>query len=171
MGEAREGHAAPIAYGGSFGTGLLSRTPLENSETITYPSTINARGAVYARAGELHVFGTHFSPGGLGTAEQSPQFDMFVEWAAKKPGPAVLLGDLNTSSGSQLFKRLVRAGFREPDVIDTRATCWGSRIDHVLVREIDKRVVSQRILDERIVLPDGERTTLSDHYGVLATLG
>jgi endonuclease/exonuclease/phosphatase family metal-dependent hydrolase len=168
--EATDGKHAPIAYGGSFGTGLLSREPLEAVDTITYRSSINARGAIYARTLGLHVFATHFSPGGLGGSEQGPQFDAFVDFAAATRGPAVLLGDLNTSSGSQLFAKLVRAGFREPDELDTRPTCYSSRIDHVLVRDIDATVTTQRILDGRITLPNGERTTLSDHYGVLATL-
>jgi endonuclease/exonuclease/phosphatase family metal-dependent hydrolase len=170
-GEATDGTQAPIAYGGSFGTGLLSRAPLENVDTLTYRSSINARGAMYAHTLGLHIFATHFSPGGLGDSEQMPQFDAFVEFAADRRGPAVLLGDLNTSSGSPLFAKLVRAGFREPDKLDTRPTCYSSRIDHVLVRDVDATVTTQRILDERITLPDGERTTLSDHYGVLATFG
>lgn len=170
LGEAKDGKHAPIAYGGSFGTGLLSRTPLEDIDTVTYRSSINARGAIYARTNGLHVFATHFSPGGLGGSEQGPQFDAFVDFAATKSGPAVLLGDLNTSSGSQLFAKLRRARFREPDQLDTRPTCYSSRIDHILLRDIDSTVTSQRILDGRVTLPNGERTTLSDHYGVLATL-
>jgi endonuclease/exonuclease/phosphatase family metal-dependent hydrolase len=170
-GEATNGKHAPVAYGGSFGTGLLSREPLEQVDTLTYRSSINARGAIYARTLGLHVFATHFSPGGLGGSEQAPQFDAFVDFAADQRGPALLLGDLNTSSGSSLFAKLLRAGFREPDRLDTRPTCYSSRIDHVLVRDVDATVTSQRILDGRITLPDGERTTLSDHYGVLATLG
>jgi endonuclease/exonuclease/phosphatase family metal-dependent hydrolase len=170
-GETKDGKHAPIAYGGSFGTGLLSRVPLADIDTISYRSSINARGAIYARAGDLHVFATHLSPGGLGGFEQGPQFDELVDFAAAKRGPAVLLGDLNTSSGSQLFGKLRTAGFREPDKLDTRPTCYSSRIDHILVRDIDDVVTTQRILDARITLPSGERTTLSDHYGVLATLG
>src|SRR5512142_3079363 len=37
-----------IAYGGSFGTGLLSRAPLEDRDTIVFESTVNARGALHA---------------------------------------------------------------------------------------------------------------------------
>jgi endonuclease/exonuclease/phosphatase family metal-dependent hydrolase len=170
LGEATDGKHAPIAYGGSFGTGLISRAPLEDIDTLTYRSSINARGAIYARTLGIHVFATHFSPGGLGGSEQGPQFDAFVDFAAAKRGPAVLLGDLNTSAGSPLFAKLVQAGFREPDKLDTRPTCYSSRIDHILVRDVDETVTTERILDGRITLPSGERTTLSDHFGVLATL-
>jgi len=174
-----------IAYGGSFGTGLLSRTPLAGADVLVYFATVNARGAVYARIetsafGPMAVFGTHFSPGGT---EQGPQVDEFLAWvdAKGRDEPAVLLGDLNTPSGSSLFQKIKRAGFREPDVIDPRGTFGGGlgtghvstsgwRIDHVLVRDTDARVTSQRILDAPISLNVRVRSTLSDHFGVLAVL-
>jgi endonuclease/exonuclease/phosphatase (EEP) superfamily protein YafD len=95
----------------------------------------------------------------------------------------VLLGDLNTTSASSLFQKIRRAGFREPDVIDSRGTFGGGlgtghvttsgwRIDHVLVRNTAARVTSRRILDTPITLNVGRgvRTTLSDHFGVLGVL-
>jgi endonuclease/exonuclease/phosphatase family metal-dependent hydrolase len=176
-----------IAYGGSFGTGLLSRAPLTRTETLAYYSTVNARGAVYARVdagtlGEVNVFGTHFSPGG---AEQGTQVDELLAWIDSKgrETPVMLLGDLNTAPGSSLFGKIRRAGFREPDVLDTRATfgaglgtghvsASGWRIDHVLVRNADAHITSRRILDVPVKLNVGRgvRTTLSDHFGVLAIL-
>jgi endonuclease/exonuclease/phosphatase family metal-dependent hydrolase len=176
-----------IAYGGSFGTGLLSRTPLASSDVLVYYATVNARGAVYARVdagplGRMNVFGTHFSPGG---SEQVPQVDEFLRWVDEKgrAAPAVLLGDLNTTSGSSLFGKIKQAGFREPDVIDPRGTFGGGlgtghvstsgwRIDHVLVRNTAARVTSRRILDSPLTLKAGRgvRSTLSDHFGVLAIL-
>jgi endonuclease/exonuclease/phosphatase family metal-dependent hydrolase len=176
-----------IAYGGSFGTGLLSRTPLTNTDAIVYYATVNARGALYARIdaapfGPISVFATHFSPGGT---EQAPQVEQFLTWSATKgrDDSAVLVGDLNTPSGSSLFRKITRAGFREPDAVDSRATFGGGlgtgqvsasgwRIDHVLVRNISARVTSRRILDKPIALNVGRgvKTTLSDHFGVLAIL-
>jgi endonuclease/exonuclease/phosphatase family metal-dependent hydrolase len=176
-----------IAYGGSFGTGLLSRTPLIGAEVLVYYATVNARGAVHARVdagalGSLNIFGTHFSPGG---AEQKTQVDEFIAWVDSKgrDAPAVLLGDLNTASSSSLFGKIRQAGFREPDVLDPRATFGGGlgtghvnasgwRIDHVLVRNTAARVTSRRILDVPVKLDVGRgvRTTLSDHLGVLGVL-
>ena len=176
-----------IAYGGSFGTALLSRAPLIDADAHVYRATVNARGAVYAEVeagplGRLDVFGTHFSPGG---AEQVTQVDEFLKWTdAKRRNPAaVLLGDLNTASTSSLFRKIKQAGFREPDVLDTRATFGsglgtghvstsGWRIDHVLVRNVAARVTSRRILDVPITLEVARRvrTTLSDHFGVMAVL-
>ncbi len=178
-----------VAYGGSFGTGLLSRYPLLDREVIAYRSTVNARGAVHARIehdeiGDVHVFATHFSPGG---AEQGPQVSRLVDWIAERAGdaPAIVLGDLNMTAGSSLFHRIEAAGFRQPDELDRRGTYCGSglgtgcigsatwRIDHVLTRGLG-RVRSERVLDEPVdVRVSGRRvtTTLSDHFGVLARIG
>jgi endonuclease/exonuclease/phosphatase family metal-dependent hydrolase len=176
-----------IAYGGSFGTGLLSRTPLLDPEVLAYYATVNARGAVFVRVtagdlGPMNLFATHFSPGG---AEQETQVDELLAWIQTKGrnSPTVLLGDLNTTPGSSLFHKIQRAGFREPDEVDTRATfgsglgtgrvnATGWRIDHVLVRNAPLRVTSRRIFDTPIKLnvAGGVRTTLSDHFGVLAEL-
>lgn len=54
-----------IAYGGSFGTGLLSRMPLSSPDVLAFYATVNARGAVHtaiddATFGHIDVFGTHF---------------------------------------------------------------------------------------------------------------
>ncbi|WP_437682319.1 endonuclease/exonuclease/phosphatase family protein [Sorangium sp. So ce131] len=179
-----------IAYGGSFGTGLLARTPLEDRGVLVFESTVNARGALHARVaapgiGDLHVFAAHLSPGG---AEQPPQVERLLAWVDEKAGgsPALLLGDLNTMPGSSLFRRLERAGFREADVPDRRGTFShdglgtgdvddaGWRLDHVLLRGLDAGLHTKRILDEPVTIEAAGRpvrTTLSDHFGVLATVG
>lgn len=177
-----------IAYGGSFGTGLLAKYPLEERALLTYLSSINARGALYAsvrleQGSPLHLFATHFSPGG---AEQPPQVDDLLTWVESKApdGLALLLGDLNTTPGSALFRRLTSAGFREGDAPDRRGTFTNAgletgetatsfRIDHVLVRNHTGSLRTERVLDEpRVLYVAGRpvRTTLSDHFGVLATI-
>ncbi|WP_437759909.1 endonuclease/exonuclease/phosphatase family protein [Sorangium sp. So ce1389] len=179
-----------IAYGGSFGTGLLARAPLEARDILVFESTVNARGALYARVaapglGALHIFAAHLSPGG---AEQPPQVERLLAWVDEKAGgaPALLLGDLNTTPGSSLFRRLEGAGFRDADVPDRRGTFShdglgtgdvgdsGWRLDHVLLRGLDARLRVGRILDAPVTISaEGRpvRTTLSDHFGVLATIG
>lgn len=177
-----------MAYGGSFGTGLLSRAPLSDTDVLVFASSVNARGALHARIdlddGVLHIFAAHLSPGG---AEQEPQLDELIVWMDAKAGSAraLLLGDLNTTPASSLFRRLERAGFREPDRAERRGTfnsegltdgsvsasSW--RLDHVLLRSFPATVDSQRILDEPLMLDVGsrrQRSTLSDHFGLLATL-
>jgi endonuclease/exonuclease/phosphatase family metal-dependent hydrolase len=177
-----------MAYGGSFGTGLLLRTPPLEHATLLFQSSINARGAIYARInntdwGELNVFATHLSPGG---SEQPGQVEQLLAWIDQKAAgrPCLLLGDLNTSPGSELFRRIQAAGFREADDADARGTfssgsllngqfgasSW--RLDHVLSRDVPARTSTRRILDAPLQMQVSGRkinTTLSDHAGVAAT--
>ncbi len=177
-----------IAYGGSFGTGLLSRVPLEDRDMIVFESTVNARGALYARIetrdfGPLAVFAVHFSPGGV---EQPPQVDRLLDFIDEKAGraPALLLGDLNMTQDSSLFRRLERIGFQDAATPDRRGTYThdglgtgrvtdhGWRLDHVLCRGLDAAPHVERVLDRPVQIEvEGRRlrTTLSDHFGVLAT--
>jgi endonuclease/exonuclease/phosphatase family metal-dependent hydrolase len=187
----RGGYGTLMAYGGSFGTGLLSRYPLEAQASIVFQSTINARGAVHAQLAigaqlRLHVFAVHLSPGG---SEQGPQVDQLLAWIDEKVQagrPTLLLGDLNTTPGSVLFSRLEAAGFRAVDPTDTCSTFEhdglgtgvvrdsGWRLDHVLVRDLNVPMRSRRVLDDVVSLrtASGETvcTTLSDHFAVLAEL-
>jgi endonuclease/exonuclease/phosphatase family metal-dependent hydrolase len=191
--QAREGSAGAagrgglMAYGGSFGTGLLLRSaPIEN-DVLTFESSVNARGALFARLpsstlGPLDVFATHFSPGG---AEQAPQVERLLSWIDAKSGsgPALLLGDLNTSPGSDLFARIRGAGFHEgrtsspgptyssEGLTTGRFASSGWHLDHVLVRGLS--AATSRILDEpRILEVAGQpvRSTLSDHGGLLSII-
>jgi endonuclease/exonuclease/phosphatase family metal-dependent hydrolase len=97
------GPAGLLAYGGSFGTAFLSTTELHDCDVLVYDTTtVNARGALYARVdapgiGDLHVFGTHLSPGIH--EEQTRQIDELFAWIDEKAGahaPAIVVGDLNT---------------------------------------------------------------------------
>jgi endonuclease/exonuclease/phosphatase family metal-dependent hydrolase len=182
-----------IAYGGSFGTGLLARVPLDARDVLVLEATVNARGALYARTsvaplGKVEIFAAHLSPGG---AEQGPQVDRLIGWIEEKADPAVpalLLGDLNTTPGSALFRRFQQAGFREADPRDRRGTylhdglgtgrvsasSW--RLDHVLVRGIEgaRSSSSELVLYDAVTIDVGGsqiQTTLSDHCGVLGTIG
>jgi endonuclease/exonuclease/phosphatase family metal-dependent hydrolase len=177
-----------IAYGGSFGTGLLARTPFDGPRTLVFESSINARGAIatsvtLGKLGKVFLFATHFSPGG---AEQQPQVVRLLSWITEVAGqaPAILLGDLNTTPGSSLFALFERAGFHEPKESDRRATFTheglqsgrvessGYRLDHILVRGIPA-VKTERILDQPVTLSvagRAVRSTLSDHFGVLAVV-
>jgi endonuclease/exonuclease/phosphatase family metal-dependent hydrolase len=131
---------------------------------------------------QLHVFATHLSPGGR---EQEPQVEQLLAWIDSKAGSAdaILVGDLNTTPGSQLFQRFQAAGFRD-DTASPRATFSteglltgyfgesGSALDHVLVRG-GLRSMTERILDGRVLLDvddAAQPSTLSDHAGLLATV-
>jgi endonuclease/exonuclease/phosphatase family metal-dependent hydrolase len=176
-----------IAYGGSFGTGLLLRSAPIESEVLKFESSINARGALFARLpsttlGPVDVFAAHLSPGG---AEQGPQVERLLSWIDEKAGagPALLLGDLNTSPGSALFARIRSAGFHEGRTSSPGPTYSGEalttgrfgssgwHLDHVLVRGLT--AATSRILDEpRLLEVAGQqvRSTLSDHAGLLSVI-
>lgn len=179
--------AGMVAYGGSFGTGLLARTPLLDRDAITFEASVNARGALYARLADppLHVFATHLSPGIHD--EQAAQIDRLLAWVDEKAGaaPAMLLGDLNTGpdASPSLYRRFEAAGFVDP----YRAGCTychgalghgragesGWILDHVLFRGVDGDLRANRILDDELVIDvrgTRVRTTYSDHFGVVASL-
>lgn len=178
------GPAGLVAYGGSLGTGFVSRVPLEEPDVIVYEeSTLNARGALYARAGGIHVFGTHLSPGII--HEQEKQIDRLFAWIDEKAGrdaPTILLGDLNTgpNASPSLYRRFVDAGFVNPYAKgrDALGTFGHGRsgwiLDHILFRNVEGRASAERILDEPLFIEVGGRrvrTTYSDHCGVRATIG
>lgn len=190
---ARGGHSAYgppglLAYGGSLGTGFLSRLPLEDRDVLVFEgSTLNARGALHARIawpglGDVHLFGTHLSPGIA--HEQEAQIDRLFGWIEEKAGArarTVVLGDLNTgpNASPSLYRRFERAGFANPYLAggDPPATFGHARsgwiLDHVLFRGFDAEARAERVLDEPLAIDVGGRrvkTTYSDHCGVRATI-
>lgn len=187
-----------VAYGGSFGTALLSRVPLVDEDVLVFEATLNARCAIHARVeapfGPLHVFATHLSPGIEG--EQRVQIDRLFAWIDEhaRGAPTVVLGDLNTGPSlgngvqghlAHLYARFEDAGFENPYRSVARCTwCHGSLssgsmgssgwlLDHVLLRDVPAEARAERILDEPITIESSGRrvrTTYSDHCGVRVTL-
>jgi endonuclease/exonuclease/phosphatase family metal-dependent hydrolase len=182
-------HGGLIAYGGSLGTGMLLRERPIETAILSFESSINARGAIFARVhvgefGTLPIFAAHLSPGGQ---EQPPQVDRLMDWIGEKAGagPAILLGDLNTTPDSALFERFRRLGFHEGEVTGASGTYSSSglesgrftesawRLDHVLVRGRELALRTSRILDQPVTLEvEGRRTasTLSDHAGLFSII-
>jgi endonuclease/exonuclease/phosphatase family metal-dependent hydrolase len=101
------------AYEGSFGTGILSRYALAETDSLLLESTANRRAVLYARIpetpqGEIHFFCTHLTANlssvpYTGTAagwpeEQAAQIAALLAYAADKTGGTgkwILAGDLN----------------------------------------------------------------------------
>ena len=106
------GDQACWAYGGAFGTMILSKHAIAESEARVFDSSLNRRAALYAKLtdtpmGEVHVFCTHLSavfadipyPGEEGTweTEQRAQIDglrAFIDEKAPQ-GQMVVMGDFN----------------------------------------------------------------------------
>ncbi len=100
------------AYGSSFGTGILSRHALAETDSLLLTSTTNRRAVLYARIpstpiGEVHFFCTHLTANltsvpYTGEAagwpeEQAAQVQRLIAWAREKAptGRIVIAGDLN----------------------------------------------------------------------------
>lgn len=107
--------AGCYAYDGSFGTDIVSRYPLADTDALVFESSLNRRAALYARIpdtpqGEVHVFCTHLSAvfeniphpgeadGGTWEAEQRAQIEAMRAWIDEKAGDGkvIVMGDFNT---------------------------------------------------------------------------
>ncbi|HEU4536994.1 MAG TPA: endonuclease/exonuclease/phosphatase family protein, partial [Polyangiaceae bacterium] len=143
---ARRG-AEVVAYGGSFGTGLLSRAPLLERDSIVFDASLNPRAALYARlrpgalGADLHVVCTHLSPalgaplgGRPGSVEQGEQVGRLLAWVEQKTrgAPVVIVGDLNTGhrAGANVeallpehYAKFLAAGFVDPYASRRDARC------------------------------------------------
>lgn len=102
------------AYGGSFGTGILSKHPIGTVEEHVFESTSNRRSVLHATlevdGGPVDVYCTHLTavfdgipyPRETGDwgAEQLAQIAEMETWIEQTGGDRkVLLGDLNTGPG------------------------------------------------------------------------
>ncbi|MEZ4319286.1 MAG: endonuclease/exonuclease/phosphatase family protein [Myxococcota bacterium] len=99
-----------FAYGGSFGTGLLSKHPILSTEEHVFESTTNRRSVLHAvidlPSGEQDVYCTHLTASfdlipyprdeGSWSEEQTAQVDdlrAFVD--STSTGPVIAMGDFN----------------------------------------------------------------------------
>lgn len=106
-----EENPAEFAYGGSFGTGILSQHPILSVEETVFASTSNRRSVLHAVVdgpyGELDVYCTHLTAAfdsipypreeGDWVAEQRVQIQEMLALADEGTRDhAVMLGDMNT---------------------------------------------------------------------------
>lgn len=130
----------------ALGTAVLSRLPLEDTGPWRCAGLVMARTTVVVGDRRLRLYVVHtrapLGPGGAGHWEE--QLAALAEVARTEPGPLVLAGDFNASSGHRAFRDLLATGLRDAHVAGGRwwATTWPcdlrplpslARIDHVLV--------------------------------------
>lgn len=140
-----------FAYGGSFGTGILSKKPLQGVEEHVFSSTSNRRGVTHAvvDAGvSVDVYCTHLTavfdtipyPRAVGSwqEEQVVQVDEMLSFLDETGGDhRVLVGDLNTGPAVEAqgivseafvsYDALVEAGAADPYLeLDGRCTFCAS---------------------------------------------
>ena len=140
---------------------------------------------------------TSYPGAGSWSAEQSRQIDRLLELLEQKSaagGSVMVLGDLNTGPGAgtgnvarwpEHYARLIGRGLVNPYLDRGPAKCTfcadnplvsGVRrlvVDHVLLRNFEGPITTERILDETVELElSGQRvrSAYSDHYGIMVKL-
>lgn len=131
------------AYGGSFGTGILSKYPFEVEE-IVLASTTNRRGLLHATVegpeGPIDTYCTHLTAGlslipyprdeGSWESEQGDQVALLAGLLADAPDPVMVLGDLNNGPATNdadaefeaHFQMLLDEGMKAP-YVDLDGSC------------------------------------------------
>lgn len=131
----------------ALGTAILSRFPLEDTGRWRCAGLLMARTTVVVGDHPVRLYVVHTrAPIGPGApAHWEAQLASLAQAARSEPGPLVLAGDFNASSGQRAFRDLLATGgLRDAHVAGGRwwATTWPSdlrplpplaRIDHVLV--------------------------------------
>ena len=148
------------------------------AQRVTVRALHSAQGAARAQGGDLlDVYNAHF--GGKGEEVRSAQARRILDWMdARRPLPAVLLGDLNARPGSptiELLSSRLRSAHvvvhgREPDhTVPTPLRVRGaySVLDYIFVNDLvdveDARVTFDR------VDPSDPTLAASDHFGLVVT--
>lgn len=161
------------------GIGVLSRVPVVSTAWIDLGAQhrVAQRVTVRAPEGVLDVYNAHLGLGG--EVLRSAQAQRVLDWMdGRRPGPAVLLGDLNARPGSptiELLSARMRSahlafhGCEPPRTVPTPlrrpAKGDGSVLDYVFVNDLVEVCGAAIAFDE----VDGDLCA-SDHYGLVVDL-
>ena len=161
------------------GIAVLSRVPVVSVAWLDLRADGRVAQRVAVRTGEgtLDVYNAHLGLGG--EVLRSGQARRILDWMdGRRPGPAVLMGDLNARPGSPTIE-LLASRFRSahlafhgaepartvPTPLRVGATGDGSVLDYILVNE---RV---EVVDARLAFDEVEGPLCaSDHFGLVADL-
>jgi endonuclease/exonuclease/phosphatase family metal-dependent hydrolase len=161
------------------GIGVLSRVPVVSTGWLDLHADGRVAQRVTVRVGDgtLDVYNAHLGLGG--EVLRSGQAQRILDWmAGRRPGPAVLLGDLNARPGSPTLELLatrlrsahVAVHGCEPDrtvptPLRAGATGAGSVLDYILVND------QVEVAGAWLAFDEAEGTICaSDHYGLVADL-
>lgn len=135
------GKAARVGGIGKYGNALLARGAISDVEVIALPKTARRhepRSAILATVEvegvHLSVCATHLS---IHRPEVHDQLDTAVEALVRRPGPALLVGDLNLSP-EEVAPVVQRAALvlADPTLPTFPRDLPRIRIDHVAVRDL-----------------------------------
>jgi endonuclease/exonuclease/phosphatase family metal-dependent hydrolase len=149
-----------------WGNAILSRVPLDQTDTRKFASTQNLKRSVAGieltvNGTSFWVFGTHLDdPRGAGEArmEQLRELISFQDGR----GPGIIMGDFNAEPEDDVLQELLALGYRDPvgaALPDVTTSQDDRRIDYILVSE------GIEVLDVRV--PD---VAASDHKPVVARI-
>lgn len=98
----------------NFGLALYSRTPLQNARAVRFVTNgvLSIVSGIELEGGLVTVVATHPVPpsAGSSTRERNRQLAAIADFAKELDGPAVVIGDLNTTPWNRHFKKLVEEG-------------------------------------------------------------
>ena len=162
------------------GIGVLSRVPVVSTAWRDLGAQSRVVQLVTVRppeGGVLDVYNTHLGLGG--EVLRTAQAQRILDWMEdRRPGPAVLLGDLNARPGSPTIELLsgrlrsahltfhgCEPALTAPTPLRRRYSGAGSVLDYVLVNELVE------VRDARIAFDelDGDLCA-SDHFGLVVDL-
>ena len=139
----------------NFGIAIYSRIPWERLEVKEFDSSeVPSLMVDWKGANEITLIATHPLPpiSNLNTSDRNQHFQAIAKLASERKGPMVVIGDLNCTSWSPHFQKLLSTS----KLIDSRrgfgvqgswpASLWPLRIpiDHALVSS-DLHVVDRRL--------------------------
>ena len=153
-----------------FGSAVLSRLPLEDSELLLVAGLPLPRTTVVVGDRRVRLYDAHTrAPIGEGIGTWKAQLAELRRMVEAEDGPRVVAGDLNATSGHRAYRDLLQAGLRDAHVERGRwwVTTWPTdrrwvpplaRLDHVLVSPevvvVDVREGTGRGSDHRPVIAD-----------------
>jgi endonuclease/exonuclease/phosphatase (EEP) superfamily protein YafD len=154
----------------AFGSAILSRFPLVDSESLLVAGLPLPRTTVVVGDQRVRLYGPHPpAPMAERISTWKAQLAELRRLVAAEEGPRVVAGDLNATSGHRPFRQLLGAGLRDAHVEGGRwwATTWPrnrrwlptlARLDHVVVSSevavLDVREGTGRGSDHRPVVAD-----------------
>jgi len=171
-------HSQVAAEPGVTGTGLWSRTPLANAESLSgftgpgsrYTSRA-ARGDVEVAPGAVvTVIAVHpAAPGLMDHSAWSASLDSMTDYLAQQEGPMLVVGDFNTTRDHRAFRDLQNQGFIDaadqagagfaPTFPQGRGPFPVAAIDHALAR--DAPLTATRVSTHALAG--------ADHRGIVVT--
>lgn len=152
------------SHDGLWGNAVLTRLPIDSSETVLFSTTQNLRrGAIAVEvetaSGSLLVIGTHLDNLRNGVDTRLEQLgELFAFWRGR--GPAIIAGDLNADPDSPEWQVLAGTGFVDAAGDDPATTSEDER-------RIDYIFVTPDITIESYQVPD---VWVSDHRPVVVEL-